>query len=223
MSLSLYLVSIFLGLAGGSYYALTKFKNGQQSGIQLLLLGIIGFVACFELYAIYLYKQGKHNVLVYNICFFYIETFLLLAYLYGINVSKKTRQFIVYFCCTYLAWGIINTVFIQDIQLAAHSYSFLIASLGIVSFCLLFIFQIAKNNEFLDKPLWSIPHFWNTSILLIFYSSAFLYFISLNVLVELDLALVKVLGSFNRFVAGTMYIVLGFSFFAPMFQPTNHG
>jgi hypothetical protein len=223
MSLSLYLVSIFLGLAGGSYYAIKNFKTGQRSSIQLLLLGIIGFVACFELYAIYLFKQGEHNVVVYNICFFYVETFLLLGYLYAINISKKTRLFIVYFCYAYLAWGIINTLFIQDIQIVPHNYSFLIASLGIVSFCLLFIFQIAKNNQFLDKPLWSLPHFWNTSIVLIFYSSAFLYFISLNVLIEFDLALVNVLGYLNRFVAATMYIVLGFSFYAPMLQPVNHG
>ncbi len=222
MSLSIYLVSIFLGLAGGLFYALKINKGQEYSSTQHLILGLIIFVTCFELYAIYLVKNGKHNVIVYNVCFYYLETFFLMGYLYTIHQSKKIRQLILYFSVVYLIWGIVNSFFIQDIWVTMHNYSFLIASLGILSFCLLFIFGIAKNNKYFERPLWSLPHFWNTSILLIFYSTAFLYFLSLNFLHEFDPNLINILGSVNRSVAGTMYIVLGFSYYAPLFQTAEY-
>lgn len=223
MSSSVYLLSIFLGLAGGICYTLKINKSYKKSKIQLLILGLILFVACFELYAIYLAKSGRHNRFVYNICFFYLETFLLLGYLYAINLSKKVRRTILYFSLIYLIWGITNSLFIQDIWLTWHNYSYLMASLSILTFCLVFIFGITKNNKYFEQPLWSIPHFWNTSMLLIFYSSGFLYFLSLDFLTELDPKLVDILGSFNRFVAGTMYIVLGFSYYTPLIFSTAHG
>lgn len=222
MSLSIYLISILLGLAGGLFYALKYNKNQEKSTTQLLILGLIVFVACFELYAIYLFENGRHNVIVYNICFYYLETFFLMGYLYAINLSKKVRQAILFFSIIYLIWGITNTIFIQDIRITLHNYSLLIASLGILTFCLLFIFEIAKSNKYFERPLWSIPHFWNTSILLIFYSTGFLFFLSLNFLNELDPKLINILGSLNRFVAGTMYLVLGFSFYAPLLQQTAY-
>ena len=222
MSLSIYLISIFLGVAGALFYALKFNRNHKKSRTQLLILGLVIFVGFFELYAVYLYKSGKHNVVVYNICFFYLETFLLLGYLYAINLSKKIKQTILYFSFAYLIWGVINTLFIQDIWLTAHNYSILIASLGILAFCLVFLFGITKNNRYFNQSLWSIPHFWNTSVLLIFYSSGFFYFLSLNFLADLDPKFMTILGSFNRFVAGTMYIVLGFSYYAPLLQPAYY-
>lgn len=222
MSVSIYLISIFLGLSGGLFYALKINKDNRKSKTQLLILGLLAFVACFELYAIYLVTNGNHNLHVYNICFYYLETFLILGYLYNINHSKRIRTAIKYFSWAYLVWGIINSLFIQDIWRTWHNYSFLMASLSILTFCLAFIFGITKNNHYFDRPLWSIPHFWNTSVLLIFYSSAFLYFISLDVLTGLDSKLVGILGSFNRFVAGTMYIVLGFSYYAHLHQQTAY-
>ncbi|HSI75744.1 MAG TPA: hypothetical protein VK957_07610 [Lunatimonas sp.] len=222
MSVSIYLVSIFLGLAGGLFYALKINKDQEYSNTQRLILGLIIFVTCFELYAIILVNSGRHNLFVYNICFFYLETFILLGYLYAIHQSKRVRQTIFNFSVVYLIWGIINTLLIQDIWITSHNYSFLIASLGILTFCLLYIFGIAKNNKYFERPLWSIPHFWNTSILLIFYSTGFLYFLSLNFLHELDPKLVNILGSINRSVAGTMYIVLGFSYYAPLLQTAEY-
>lgn len=222
-SVSIYLLSIFLGLAGGLFYTLSSKRTGKKSKTQLLILGLILFVALFESYAIYLVETGKPNVFVYNICFFYLETFLLLGYLYAIHPSKKIRLSILYFSVFYFIWGIINSLFIQDIWLTLHNYSFLMASLSILIFCLAFIFGITKNNTYVERPLWSIPHFWNTSVLLIFYSSVFLYFLSANFLTKADPTLLAVIGSFNRFVAGMMYIVLGFSYFAPLLQPAENG
>lgn len=222
MSVSVYLISILLGLFGALFFALKFNRDQSRSKTQLHILGLIAFVTCFELYAIYLVKSGKYNVIVYNICFNYVETFLIMGYLYAINLSKKIRIAILYFSCFYLIWGIINTLFIQDIRITSHNYSFLIASLGILNFCLLFLFGIAKNNKYIETPLWSIPHFWNTSVLLVFYSSAFLYFLSLNFLSQLDPKFINILASFNRIVAGTMYIVLGFSYYAPLLQPREY-
>jgi hypothetical protein len=220
MSLSVYLFSILGGLVGALIYAFKVNKN--KSKTQLLILGLIAFVACFELYAIYLVNNGRHNRFVYNICFIYLETFLILGYLSSIIESKKIRKIILYFSLTFLIWGVINSVFIQDIWLTWHNYSFLLASLSILTFSLAFLYGITKNNEYLDRPLLSIPHFWNASILLVFYSSAFLYFISADFLTELDPKLVAILGSFNRTVAGIMYIVLGFSYYAPLLQSREY-
>jgi len=218
MSTSIYLITIFLGLFGALFYALKFNKDQSRSKTQLLILGLIAFVTCFELYAIYLVNNGRYNLIVYNICFYYMETFLIMGYLYAINLSKKIKKAILYFSCIYLVWGIINTIFIQDIRLTSHNYSFLIASLGILTFCLLFLFGIAKNNEYFERQLWSIPHFWNASLLLIFYSTGFLYLLSLNFIGGLDPKLINILGVLNRSVAGTMYVVLGFSYYAPLFQ-----
>jgi hypothetical protein len=222
MSVFLYLSSIFLGLGGGIFYALRFNEKHQKSDTPYLILGLLVFVTCFELYAIYLVETGRYNVIVYNICFYYLETFILLGYFYAINLSKTIRRSILYFSVIYLTWGVVNTLFIQDIRVTMHNYSFLIASLGILTFCLLFLFGITKHNKYFERPLWTIPHFWNTSVLLIFYSSAFLFFISLNFLNELDPQLVEILGAINRTVAGIMYIVLGFSHYTFLLQPTAY-
>lgn len=222
MSLSIYFISIFLGLAGGLFYVLKVNKTQNNSTTQLLILGLIVFVASFELFAIHLANSKRPNLIVYNICFVYLETFLMLGYLYTIFSSVKIKRSIIYFSLGYLIWGILNIWLIQDIWKSFHNYSYFFASLGIVTFSLLLIFGISKNNLYLDRPLTSIPHFWNCSVILIFYSSGFLYILSANFLVGLDPWFINILGSFNRLVAGTMYLVFGFSYYATLLQPASY-
>lgn len=71
-----------------------------------------------------------------------------------------------------------------------------------------------------------MPHFWNVAALLAFFSAGFLYALSATkiqlIIEEQQRFLTMLLAYLNQFLAGFLYLVLGFSYWiARILAPKN--
>lgn len=214
-----YNLSILLGFLGILVYNL-KFRT-KKNKPHLIILGLIFFVLCFESYAYYLHSQRQSTFTLYNICYIYLETLIFFCYFNIIAPSSTLKKYTKIFSFFLIAFGIVNT-FTWQTLIEFQSYSFIMSSLGILFFCCLYLLEVIRYNYYSNVTLFAIPHFWNISALLMFYSTTFLLSISLtNIVSHLDPKFVTFLANLNQFFAGLMYIVLGFSFYLPKLFKTE--
>lgn len=217
-----YNFSIFLGLLGVFAYSITFRSEAEKS--HRIILGLIFFVLCFESYAYYLYSQGKSTWTLYTVCYVYLETLILFLYFHHISPSPFLKKYTRMFPFVLLGFGAVNTLFWQNPFEEFQSYSFIVASTGILVFCCLYLTEVVRFNHYRGIYLLSIPHFWNVSALLVFYSTNFIHVLSITYILASgsENHLIGFLYSLNRFFAGFMYIALGFSFYLSRVFKTSH-
>ena len=222
MTFYAYISCIVVGLLLSLFFYFFKKRHNLQEKSHAFILFIISYVLSFELYAIFLVEQGGKNVLIYNIFFVFGETILILVYLGSLIEAKRVKRNVVYFLLFFISWAVINTLFIQSPILIFQQYTHLLGSLGIVLFCCYLMVSVFMADKYEETSLLGIPHFWNISAILLFYSGSFIYFGSLNVIWDLGDYYITILASLNRIFAATLYLILGFSYYSPLiFSPKS--
>ncbi|QDH78338.1 hypothetical protein FKX85_04500 [Echinicola soli] len=215
MGFSVYLICIFLGsitCAGVFFLRDLQSKSTSYKLLFVLLLTVL----VFEYVANYLVENHNlPNLVVYNVFFVYLETILLVLYFYRL-MTKKGKQLIRVGLIGFLMIGVINSLYFQSITEKFQNISFAVAVLLILSCCIWFFFDIFRLKRYQNVNILSVPEFWITTSILFFYSSGFVYFMPIRYFDTMEMQLLELLSNVNRFLAGLMYLIFGFAFYAPL-------
>jgi len=127
----------------------------------LFLTVIVEFIG-----GLYLSK-GLRNYWMYNV-FTTIE-FVFYSLLFYTNFKKILfKKLIIIFIPFFIAFIILNMLFVQGINKTFNTYTFLLGSFFIVIFCCCFFYESVLPDK-IDQQLSKQPFFWICSGLLIFY------------------------------------------------------
>ncbi|MEX0883204.1 MAG: hypothetical protein WDZ72_07000 [Cyclobacteriaceae bacterium] len=226
MTPNLYLICLCIGFlfSISFFYFKNKSRLSEESFLHNYVFFIILYVLLFEFYAIYLVVAGKTNVIVYNIFFVIGETLLILGYLRYLMERREAKRAVFIFAMFFLIWAAINGLYFQKITDLFQHYTHLLGSLGILFFSCYIMYKLLLSERFWDRPLFTVPHFWNVAAILLFYSPSFIYFGSLNLMWDIDRWYLNILASTNRIFAATLYLILGLSFYSPIiFSGSSNG
>lgn len=219
MSSFVYLSVIGLSVVFSLYYIKLK-KNDRVQG-HGIILGILLLVLIFESIGKYTASMKINNSLLYNTCWVYLESFLLIFYFYRFETSKTAKNKILLFSSFLLVWGIVNSLFFQPIASVFQFYSFLPNSILILILCIRFLSNMLNLRVFKDWNLIALPHFWISTAILFFYVEAVLVFGLFQFSPQFVTDNVSIVFGFNRLMAGMMYLIFGLSFFLPTFFSKN--
>ncbi|MCR9016900.1 hypothetical protein [Aquiflexum gelatinilyticum] len=212
MSGTIYLLVIGLSvLLSLINFGLKKNKTRGQG----IILGLLILVLVFESIGSYTADLNINNSLLYNICWVYVESLLLVMYFYKFEISKTAKRYIITTSFLLLLWGIANSVFFQSISIVFQFYSFFPISLFILTLCVRFLYNMLNLRIFKDWNLITLPHFWICTGILFFYVEAIFVFGLYQFSPQFVIENVAVIFGFNRLMAGTMYLIFGFSFLIP--------
>ncbi|WP_245949520.1 hypothetical protein [Echinicola strongylocentroti] len=181
-----------------------------------MLFVLLLTVLVFEYVANYL-VESHHltNLVVYNVFFVYVETIFIVLYFYRL-MTQKGKRLIKIGLIGFLVIGGVNSLYFQSITEKFQNISFGVAVLLILSCCIWFFFDIFRLKRYQDINILSVPEFWITTSILFFYSSGFVYFMPIRYFDTMEMQLLELLGNINRFLAGLMYLIFGFAFYAPL-------
>jgi hypothetical protein len=199
-------------------FSLKKNNRIQGHGI---ILGILILVLVFESIGSYTASMKINNSLLYNICWVYIESLLLVLYFYKFEKSISAKKNILLVSFLLLFWGIVNSIFFQPISTVFQFYSFLPNSLFVLVLCVRFLSDTLNLRIFKDWNLIALPHFWISTAILFFYVEAVLVFGLYQFSPQFVIDNVSVIFGFNRMMAGMMYLIFGLSFFLPTLFKRN--
>jgi len=199
-------------------FGLKKNNRIQGHGI---ILGILILVLVFESIGSYTANMKINNSLLYNICWVYIESLLLVLYFYKFEKSISAKKNILLVSFLLLFWGIVNSIFFQPISTVFQFYSFLPNSLFVLVLCVRFLSDTLNLRIFKDWNLIALPHFWISTAILFFYIEAVLVFGLYQFSPQFVIDNVSVIFGFNRMMAGMMYLIFGLSFFLPTLFKRN--
>ncbi|MCH7405495.1 hypothetical protein [Belliella aquatica] len=191
------------------FFLKSSFKKQHLITFIILLLGL-----CLESYGAYTVPRKINNIDVYNIFFVYLETVLILWLFESFFESKKAKLLIKIASISFLFWGIIYTLYIEDLH-TFHTYSFSLGSFMIILCCIYFFISVFLKDWFIDEKLPLNPLFWITTCVFLFYTTTFLYFSSVTFVTDLDRNLILILGSIKRTMAVIMYLGMGLAFYLP--------
>jgi hypothetical protein len=179
---------------------------------QGIVLAILFFVLIFESIGEYTAEKGINNTLLYNICWVYLESLLLIMYFYQLEYSKTYKKKILIISAVLLGWGIVNSIFFQAISSVFQFYSFLPNGIFIVALSIRLLSNMLNLRIFKEWNLISIPHFWISTGVLFFYTEALFVFGMYQFYPQFVIDNVSVIFGFNRMMAAMMYFVFGISF-----------
>jgi len=161
-------VSFSLYKQNGSHFYL-KFFN------PFLLISII-----VEIYALYLWNNGKDNYKVYS----YFTVFEFCFYLFilsNIIATIKIKRIIIFSLVVYLLISLININLIQKDTF--HSVTYSLGCLLIVIFCIYYFFELFRSP--IAVKLTGEPPFWICSGLLFYYCCSLPLYGGINFLYQL--------------------------------------
>lgn len=206
--IGLILVGLLLNLP--HFFLPNQYKKEHQITFMILLLASL-----LEAYGTYTAIHKINNTFAYNLFFVYLETILILSFFYNFFKKQKNVRFAITFgSCIFLVWGVIYSLFFQNLS-TFHTYSFSFGSLMIILCCIYFFIFIFLKDWFIDEKLAFNPLFWITTCIFLFYTSTFLYFSSITFLVDLDRNLVFILSAISRIMAVILYLGMGLAFYLP--------
>ncbi|WP_291788769.1 hypothetical protein [Cecembia sp.] len=215
IGLTWYNYIIFGALLIGTAPYLFGFKLDKGYFINLF---IIFFGTIIEGLGAYLAYNGINNTLLYNLGFIYFETILFLFYFSVILNRKSYSKFLWTSIFTLSIWVVINSIFFQNINTVFQSYAYVLSAFLVIISCFWFFYQIIFRDKYKEDRLIFIPQFWAVSFILFFYSSSFLYFTSMHLLIKLDYSAVSILGNILLILSVLMYCMMGLAYYLPYLE-----
>ncbi|MFD2034129.1 hypothetical protein ACFSKL_04965 [Belliella marina] len=216
MNSNFYLISIGISLFASLLF--WGIKNKPQIKNHGVILSILALVFVMETAGEYTASRSINNSLLYNIGWVYIESILLIFYFYTLEDDSKMKKKIRLLTIPIILWGLINTIFLQDITKEFQYYSFLPFATMILFLSIYFLKKILDLKIFAEKNLLEVPHFWIICAILFFYIEATVLFGTYQFYPDIVKENVSLFFSFNRVLAGIMYLTFGISFFIPLFM-----
>lgn len=212
MTQEIYLLFIFLAvLASVIYFFINEKKYLNTNKI---ILGLLVFVLLFELAGDYTASRNINNLLLYNICWVYLESLLILGYFYMLHRREAVKKVILISGSIVLFLSLLNGIWLEPFVGTFQYTSFAMFSLLILVLSLHFLFQIQKFKVYQNHNILAVPHFWIVVGIFFFYLEALITFGLVFNVSGLEHRIVIGLMQFNRIMAAAMYIFLGFSFYS---------
>lgn len=112
----------------------------------------------------------------------------------------------------YTIFYLSNVIFVQSFFNEFHTYSFMLGSLIVVGFSILYMYELISVETNLEQNILSQPMFWISAGLLFFYSGEFAYMSFFNYLNKLDVALSERLFDIVLILGFLMYILFAIGF-----------
>lgn len=194
---------------------LKEFRSSHR-----LVFIILTLVSAVEFYGKYLGLRGINNGWIYNIGAVYGETILILFFL-AIAVNNQKSKFLLRSTAgAFFLYSMVYTIFFRPID-QFHNFSVTVASLLIIFGCFYYFFEIMFYDYYLEKQLWKIPDFWVATLLLLFFSSSFLFFAFFPKVIAMDAKLWGTLNFILKLIGGTMYLSFGLVYFLPLLREGN--
>ncbi|WP_194776008.1 hypothetical protein [Pararhodonellum marinum] len=190
---------------------------GQYRKQHRIIFSILLLISVVELTGKYFGIRGINNLWIYNIGFVYLETLLILFFFKVVLEESKTQKWIFAGMVLFALWGLINFFFLKNKE-SFHTDSYTTGSMLIICCCIYFFFCIIYKNWYLDQNLLTLPVFWVTTFIFFFYSSSFLYFVSMGLqLDQMDYRLWDQLNFILKIFGVIMYLVFGMAYYLPVF------
>lgn len=208
-----YLGIILSSLIGSLLYYF--FRNPKYRHTHLITLFILLFVFFLEAAGEYTASRKIHNLMLYNICWVYLESFLLIYYLYKLENEKPLKKYIQLGVLSITVWGIVNSLWIQPLDTVFQFYSLLPFALLILFLAGRFLYRVLTLQVYAHSNLLAVPHFWIVIGIIFFYVEALLFFGFMNFYPDFDMEIALPWLRFNRVVAAIMYLSFGLSFYTP--------
>lgn len=222
MTQDLYLLFIALGVIASLLYYF--FNDKKYIITNKIIVALLIFVLLFEVAGNYTANRNINNLLLYNICWVYIESMMIIGYFYMFHKKEKIKQLILISVVIALSLSLLNTIWLEPIIGTFQYNSFALFSIIIIGLCMHFLIQILKFRVFQNHNILAIPHFWIVVGIMFFYFEALITFGLIFNVAGLEHRLVIGLLYFNRIVAAGMYLFLGFSFYSQyVFKDTSKG
>jgi hypothetical protein len=212
MTQEIYLVFIFLAvLASVIYFFINEKKYLNTNKI---ILGLLVFVLLFELAGDYTASRNINNLLLYNICWVYLESLLILGYFYRLHRREAVKKVILVSGSIVLFLSLLNGIWVEPFVGTFQYNSFALFSILIILLSVHFLIQIQKFKVYQNHNILAVPHFWIVVGILFFYLEALVTFGLVFNVAGLEHRIVMLLMQFNRIMAAGMYVFLGFSFYS---------
>jgi len=212
MTQDLYLLFIFLAvLASGIYFFINEKRYLNSNKI---ILGLLIFVLLFELAGNYTANRNINNLLLYNICWVYLESLLILGYFYMLHKRAAVKKVIMISGSLVLLLSLLNGIWLEPFVGTFQYNSFALFSILIIMLSVHFLLQIQKFKVYQNHNILAVPHLWIVVGILFFYLEALVTFGLVFNVVGLEHRIVIGLMQFNRIMAAGMYVFLGFSFYS---------
>ncbi|MCH7398540.1 hypothetical protein MM236_11090 [Belliella sp. DSM 107340] len=215
MNANFYLIAIGISLIASLVF--WGIKKKPQIKNQWVILAILALVFVMESAGEYTASRFINNSLLYNLGWVYIESILLIFYFYSLESSPIIKSRVRLFTVFIVILGLANTLFFQDIFYEFQYFTFLPFALIIIVLSIHFLKKILRLEIYSDKNILCVPNFWIACSIVFFYGEAILLFSTFQFYPATIIENVKVVFTFNRLLAGIMYLTFGLSFFLPLF------
>ncbi|GGF33213.1 hypothetical protein [Echinicola rosea] len=213
MSQTAYLGVILCSLVGGVicyFYNKPTYKSTHK----LLLITLL-FVFLLEAVGEYTASKQINNLLLYNVCWIYIESYLIVYYFTLLEHRKKLKRLYFVLFGVALMWGLYNSMVIQPIQAVFQYYSLLPMGLLIIGLCARFFYSVIRLEKYPQADLLSIPHLWIVAFITFFYTEALTLFGFMEFYAAANIEIIVAWTKLNRIIAGVMYLSFGLAFYTP--------
>jgi hypothetical protein len=173
-----------IALAGLVAYFLLP-KNEKKIRIYLLLICALVLVSFYQDLASYLGRVMRlKNHWVFNVFFYHFAVWINLFILRELTLKPIFKKIIlgfvwILFICSGLPYGLGFFPFNELLNYAA-----LLGSSMIIISCGLFFYDLLSNDAYLHLKILRYSGFWIATLLLFFYSSNFVLFVSLSYIIK---------------------------------------
>ena len=162
----MFLTKLYLLVQASSFLICVLLYRALKSSSLRYFLPFLLLTLFVEMLGYWSIKIGVRNYMMFNV-FTTIE-FLFYAFLFFKNFKLKIfKKIALFFIPLYIVAVAINLLFIQGTN-NFHTYTFLLGSFFIVTFCCLFFYE-SVLPDYLDNALTKQPFFWVCTGLLLFY------------------------------------------------------
>ncbi|WP_229802418.1 hypothetical protein [Echinicola pacifica] len=175
---------------------------------------ILAFVFFLEAVGGYTASRSIKNVMLYNVCWIYIESLLIVWYFSLLEKNPKVKRYFFIGFGAACLWGLINSLTLQPINEEFQYLSLLPMGLLIIGMAIRYYYSIIHLNIYPNTDLMRVPHIWITVGITFFYLEALTLFGYLYLFPTSTSELIFAWSKLNRIMAGIMYLSFGISFYS---------
>lgn len=143
-----------------------------------VLLAFLVYNCLMDYTSITLAHMGYHTIIIVNL--YSLFEFIFLSLYFVPSFSKPKQLYVKLFAAAFLAFGILNLLFLQNGELQFTTYTRALASVTLIIYAM---HSFYKQSKVEDTEWGSTPHNWvNTGILLYYASNLFMFLFTTTLL-----------------------------------------
>lgn len=222
MQWNIFHICLFLGLILSAAYFRVKKPTREYLLIHKVVFAILLITVVSEIVWQSTHTSPSESVFLYNILFILLRITLILILIYFFPFSCEIQNKILMALGLFLIYGLVNSIWIQPIELVIQSYSQLFGNGIILLFSLIFFKDIIRQSRFKDKNLLSLPYFWIATFILFSFGESFIFYFFSTLFFPVQLKNLGFIQMFVQFFSGLMFLVFGVAFYIPKLFDKKH-